>query len=81
LLVGLKLVLQPAIAWVLASFVFQLSPPLTHVAVLLSALPTGTGAFMLAEFYHREADITSNVVLASTIASLLTLSAYLAFAA
>jgi malonate transporter len=35
---------------------------------------------MLAEFYRREANITSNVVLASTIASVLTLSGYLALA-
>ena len=79
LLVGLKLFLQPAIAWALA-ILFQLSPPLTHTAVLLAALPTGTGAFMLAEFYRREADITSNVVLISTLVSVVTISAYLAFA-
>jgi malonate transporter len=52
ILVGLKLVLQPVIAWVLASVVFGLSPLLTHTAVLLAALPTGTGPFMLAEWYR-----------------------------
>jgi predicted permease len=46
--------------------------------VLLAALPTGTGPFMLAEFYRREAGITSTVVLASTVVSLATISAYLA---
>lgn len=80
LLVGSKLVLQPVIAWVLAVAVFRLSPLLTHAAVLLAALPTGTGPFMLAEFYDREASITSNVVLVSTIASVLTVSGYLAIA-
>jgi predicted permease len=80
LLVGFKLVLQPVVTWVLATAVFNLPPPLTHAAVLLAALPTGTGPFMLAEFYHREADITSNVVLASTVASVLTISGYLAMA-
>jgi hypothetical protein len=62
-------VLQPIVAWVLASGVFGLSPLLTHTAVLLAALPTGTGPFMLAELYGREADVTSNVVLVSTVAS------------
>ncbi|WP_454620302.1 AEC family transporter [Bradyrhizobium cenepequi] len=80
LLVSFKLVLQPAVTWVMATAVFGLSPLLTHVAVLLAALPTGTGPFMLAEFYQREADITSNVILASTAASVLTLSGYLALA-
>ena len=80
ILVGLKLILQPVIAWVLASTVFSLSPLLTHAAVLLAALPTGTGPFMLAEFYRREADVTSNVILVSTVVSVLTVSGYLAVA-
>lgn len=80
LLVSFKLVLQPAVTWVLATSVFKLSPALTHTAVLLAALPTGTGPFMLAEFYRREAAITSNVVLVSTIASIATISGYLALA-
>lgn len=80
LLVGCKLVLQPAITWVMATTVFGLSPLLTHTAVLLAALPTGTGPFMLAEFYRREANMTSNVILASTVVSVVTLSGYLAMA-
>jgi malonate transporter and related proteins len=80
LLVGSKLVLQPVVAWVLASTVFGLTPALTRAAVLLAALPTGTGPFMLAELYRREAAITSKVVLVSTIVSILTVSAYLALA-
>ncbi len=80
LLVGFKLVVQPVVAWVLASVVFGLSPLLTHAAVLLAALPTGTGPFMLAELYRREADVTSSVVLVSTVVSILTVSGYLAVA-
>jgi malonate transporter and related proteins len=80
LLVGFKLVLQPVVAWLLATVVFGLSPLLTHTAVLLAALPTGTGPFMLAEFYRREAHITSKVILASTVLSVLSVSAYLAAA-
>lgn len=80
LLVSFKLVLQPAITWVMATAVFGLSPLLTHAAVLLAALPTGTGPFMLAEFYKREAAMTSNVILASTITSIVTISGYLALA-
>ncbi|HVJ51907.1 MAG TPA: AEC family transporter [Aliidongia sp.] len=76
LLVGFKLLLQPAIVWLLAGF-FGLPPLLSHTAVLLSALPTGTGPFMLAEFYRREAAVTSSVILTSTILSLLTVSLYL----
>ncbi len=70
--------MQPAVTGVFATAVFGRSPLLTHTAVLPAALPTGTGPVMLAEFYRREADITSNVILASTIASILTISGYLA---
>jgi hypothetical protein len=80
LLVGFKLIVQPVIAWVLASVIFGLSPLLTHVAVLLAALPTGTGPFMLAEYYQREAAVTANAILISTVLSVLTVSCYLAVA-
>jgi malonate transporter len=78
-LVGLKLILQPVLAWVLATQVFRLAPALTHLVVVLAALPTGTGPFMLAEFYGREATITARAILLSTIGSLVTVSAYLAW--
>jgi len=81
LLVAFKLILQPAITWVMAALVFQLSPLLTHAAVLLAALPTGTGPFTLAEFYRREAGITGRVVLASTIVSVATITFYLTLTA
>jgi len=43
----------------------------------MAALPTGTGSFMLAEFYEREADVTAAVILISTVASLATLTVLL----
>ncbi|MCY2116173.1 AEC family transporter [Klebsiella pneumoniae] len=77
LLVVLKLLIQPALTWWFATKLFHLSPLLVHTAVLLAALPTGTGPFMLAEFYRREASTTSKCVLVSTVLSMFTLSAYL----
>ncbi|HEY0145441.1 MAG TPA: AEC family transporter [Methylovirgula sp.] len=77
-LTAVKLLLQPLLTWVLAAFVFHLAAFETHAAVLIAALPTGTGSFMLAEFYQREATTTSRVILISTLLSVLTLSLYLA---
>jgi predicted permease len=54
---------------------------LTRTAALLATLPTGTGPFMLAEFYAREAAVRSRVILVSTIISILALPAYLAVSA
>ncbi|MNJ78293.1 hypothetical protein D3C77_760040 [compost metagenome] len=45
-----------------------------HAALLLSALPTGTGPYMLAEYYQRNAALVSRAVLYSTLGSLLSLS-------
>ena len=60
--------------WVLAFYVFHLPPLWAKTALLLSALPTGTGPFMLAEYYRREASVVSRVILLSTLGSLITLS-------
>jgi malonate transporter len=79
LLTGTKLLLQPALTWWLAARVFALSPLLVEMAVVLAALPTGTGPFMLAEFYRREAHITSRTILLSTLGSLVTLSLLLLY--
>jgi malonate transporter len=74
LLTGSKLLLQPVLTWWLAARVFALPLTLVQMAVVLAALPTGTGPFMLAEFYRREAHITSRTILLSTLGSLVSLS-------
>lgn len=76
-LVMLKLVAQPLLTWWLAFHVFDLPPLWAKTAVILSALPTGTGPFMLAEFYRREGGVTSNTILVSTVCSLVTVTACL----
>lgn len=75
LLTGLKLLLLPAIAWVLGHYVFALEKQEADLLVLLCALPTGTGPFMLAEYYRRGAEITARTILYSTIGSVVTLAA------
>ncbi|WAH56317.1 AEC family transporter [Pseudomonas silvicola] len=74
LLVLIKLVAHPVLTWFLAYKVFHLPPLWAHSALLLSALPTGTGPFMLAEYYKREASVVSSTILVSTLGSLVTLS-------
>jgi malonate transporter len=76
---AVKLVALPALTWWLAARVFMLSPALTGMAVILAALPTGTGPYMLAEYYRREAQITSRTILLSTVGSLITLTLLLLY--
>jgi malonate transporter len=78
-LVGLKLLLHPALTAALAFWVFPMPPLWSHAAILLSALPIGTGPFMLAELYGREAAVTSRAILVSTVLSVVTVSALVAW--
>ena len=65
-----KLVLLPAICAALAIAVFHLPPVWATTAVLLNALPTGTGPFMLAEFYERDVARASRIMFVTTLLSL-----------
>ena len=85
LLVGrlmvLKLLVQPAVAWVIAYRLVDLRPAWAGTAVLMSALPTGASAFILSKLYGREVASTSGTVLVSTVVSFVTLSLLLAWLA
>ncbi|CAB3929411.1 AEC family transporter [Achromobacter insolitus] len=74
ILVGCKLVLHPFLAWLLARFVFDLSTFMTQAVVLMAALPAGTGGFMLADYYRRDAKASSQAILASTVLSVATIA-------
>ncbi len=54
-LTAIKLIAQPLLVAWLALSVFEMDYELAMMAILLAALPTGTGPFMLAEYYRREA--------------------------
>lgn len=72
LLAGVKLIVHPTLTWALAT-ALAVPPKLAAMAVLLAAMPTGTGPFMLAEFYRLPAVVTSAVILISTLGALVTL--------
>ena len=71
---GVKLFLQPLFAWAIGVYVFHLSSAMLVALVVMAAMPTGTGPYMLAELYDREPHVTSRTILISTLASLLTLA-------
>lgn len=77
-LVLIKLIVQPALAWFFAFHVFDMPILWAKSAVILSALPTGTGPFMLAELYRKGGGIASKTILLSTFGSVITLSVWLA---
>ncbi|MBU3574229.1 AEC family transporter [Polynucleobacter sp. UK-Mo-2m-Kol15] len=72
-----KLIIQPLIAWLIAGPLLGLPDLWVSSVVILAALPTGTGPFMLAQYYKVDGRMISRVVLLSTLGSLLTLSLFL----
>jgi malonate transporter len=75
----LKMFFQPGLTAILALTIFKMSPLLTQSAILLSALPIGTGPFMLAKLYKRDAGVSSRAILLTTVSSVITLSALMAW--
>ena len=65
-LVGLKLLVQPAVTALLAFQVFHMPPLWSQSAVLLSALPIGSGPFTIAKLYGLEPGVTSGAILVRT---------------
>lgn len=72
-----KLFIQPLIAWVIAEPILDLPSMWVSAIIILSALPTGTGPFMLAQYYKADGSVISRVVLITTVGSLITLSLFL----
>jgi predicted permease len=70
----IKLIVQPGVAWLVAGPILGLPLFWVQAAVLMSALPTGTGPFMLAQYYQADGSAISRVVLQTTLGSILTLS-------
>lgn len=68
-----KLVLHPILTWLLAVWVFDLKPLWIAVAVLMAAMPTGAGSFVLAQQYQINLQRTSSIILVSTIISVVTI--------
>jgi malonate transporter len=81
MLVAMKLILQPAVTAFLAFYVFTMPPLWSHSAVILSALPIGSGPFTIAKLYGLEAGVTSGSILASHVFAVLTVSLLVAWLA
>lgn len=79
LLTTLKLVVHPALVAVMAYLVLPLAPTVAMATVIVAALPTGAMVFVLAQRYETYVLRSSTIVLVSHIASVLTVSALLAW--
>jgi malonate transporter len=78
-LTAVKLLVQPAVTYVFAFQLLNVPSDWAKAALLLSALPSGTGPFILGAYYERDVLRTSQTVLFSTLCSIVTLSLLISF--
>jgi len=71
----LKMVLFPALAWGAAVHVFALPPVQAGVVALFAALPTGANAYIFAEQHRAAVPVVSGAIALGTFLSLFTISA------
>ena len=72
-----KLIIHPAIAYVLMVPILHVPMEYARYGVLLAAMPTGINAYVFATYYDRAVNVATNVVLISTVASILTVTGWL----
>lgn len=76
LMTATKLILQPGLTALAFFWMLPVDPLWAKVAVLMAALPTGAGSFVLAQAYGIYVLRTSSVILLSTVLSVVTISVY-----
>lgn len=69
-----KLLVQPFVT-LAALWLLPLPRPYAAAALIIAALPTGTGPFMVAELYAQEVTLAARAILMSTVLSLVTVTA------
>lgn len=65
----LKLVIHPALVWLLATYVFDVPPLWRDVAVVIAALPVGINVYLLAQRYDTGQAATASALVLSAAAS------------
>jgi malonate transporter and related proteins len=74
MLTGIKLLIHPAIAWIMLVTFFEMPSTITTPAMMVAAAPCGAMAFVLALNYQVRVDAIARAILYSSIASLLTIT-------
>jgi malonate transporter and related proteins len=78
-MVALKLVVCPLVVWALATFVFAVPPLWAKVAIVLAAMPVGVNVYLFAARYHAGEAESATAIVLSSILSVATLTAVLAW--
>ena len=73
-LVGIKLLVQPVLAWVLVVPVLGLGWPWAQVAVVMAGMPSGAMVYLFGARYESASEVAAGTVVISSACSVVTLS-------
>lgn len=73
----IKLIVHPAICYVLMVWVLRVDLEIARYGILLSAMPAGINTYIFATYYGRGVSIAANTILIGTIGSAATISLWL----
>lgn len=74
---SIKLIVHPAIAYMLMIWVLQVPMEIARYGILLAAMPSGVNVYVFATYYNRGTSVAANTILIATVASALTISGWL----
>lgn len=74
IVMALKMLLFPVLAWLLATQVFALPPVQTGVVVLFAGLPAGANAYIFAQQHRAAVPVASGAIVLGTALSIVTIS-------
>jgi len=69
---GLKLIILPILAWLLATFVLALPPVAAGVVTILAATPNGVNGYLFAQRHQRAVNSASGAIAIGTVLSVVT---------
>ena len=73
----IKLIIHPALAYVMMIWVLHVPMEIARYGILLSAMPAGVNVYVFATYYQRGASVAANTILIGTVASALTIAGWL----
>lgn len=73
----IKLVVHPAIAYVLMIWVLHVPMEIARYGILLAAMPSGINIYVFATYYDRATSVAANTILIATVLSAVTIAGWL----
>ena len=77
LLAGVKCLVHPALTWLVGRYLFGLGEPWLGSLTIIAAMPTALNTFIFAQRYEVFVDEASEIILLTSLASLVTISGLL----